>query len=215
MRLRLTEFLFLAFSALSAAMLVEEARAGLAAGQPGADRTGRALATVERQLLACITGLTPPASRLRTGGELRAISGACGDLAGRVLGTMPTHPSAHLVQALVRDRANDPSGRDRALALSAAYAPFEGWLAQRRFALAVAASDTGTQDGGQAAPAATPALRSDIATLLTTQSGAELLARYYVLRPGVRDVIAAQARLATPHDQTRFLNQLRQRGARL
>ncbi len=212
MRLRLSEFLFLAFSALSAGMLTNELRAGLATGHLGGVRTGLALATVERQLLACITALTPPVSRLRTGAELRTTSASCGDLAGRILATMPTHPSAYLVQALVSAQARDLAGRDRALTQSAAFSPFEGWLAQRRFALAVAAPAPDAQDSAPTAPAANPALGRDIATLLTTQSGAELLARYYVLRPGVRDVIAAQAKLASPHDQTRFLNQLRRRG---
>ncbi len=214
MRLRLSEILFLAVGVLSAGMLTNELRAGLSAGQPRGIRPGLALATVDRQLLACITALTPPVSRLRTGRELRMTSESCADLAGRILATMPTHPSAYLVQALVSDRARDRAGRDRALALSAAFAPFEGWLAQRRFALAVAASEPDAQGGAPTAPAPDPVLERDIATLLTFQSGAELLARYYVLRPGVRDLIAAQAGLASPHDQTRFLNQLRKRGQR-
>jgi len=131
-----------------------------------------------------------------------ATADACSDLSRRAIALMPTYGFAHFVAALAAFHRNEQRGAQSHLEKSAEFARFEGWLAERRLALVV------YQMPGDALLASTT-VKSDIATLLTTQSGAELLARYFLRRPASRTIISEVATGADEKDQTRLLNILR------
>ena len=77
---------------------------------------------------------------------------------------MPTHGLAHFVAAQAAYHRADPRAAQSHLEKSVAFAGFEGWLAERRLALVV------YRMPGDSLQASTT-IKSDIATLLTTQSG--------------------------------------------
>lgn len=84
-------------------------------------------------------------------------------------------------------------------------APYQGWLAENRFVLLTEAVDAGIlpQDwSGQA--------EAEIDTLLLTQSGAELLALHYLRGTELKPLIRTRLDLASPYDQQRLLNLVRQ-----
>lgn len=86
------------------------------------------------------------------------------------------------------------------LAASQSYAAHEGWLAERRFLL-LRAADPVLRDR---------LLPADIAVLLTTKSGARLLAGTLATPSRLRDLVLAQADNASPADRRRLLNLVRQ-----
>jgi hypothetical protein len=154
-----------------------------------------ALIGCDRAISAPIAALQPKIARI-------SIAAACADLARRTIARMPTHGLAHFVAAQAAYHRADPRAAQSHLEKSVAFAGFEGWLAERRLALVV------YRMPGDSLQASTT-IKSDIATLLTTQSGAELLARYFVRRPASRALIADVAATASARRQTRLTNILR------
>ena len=88
------------------------------------------------------------------------------------------------------------------LAASQAFAPYEGWLAERRFILI-----------GQADPnVQARLLPAEVAALMTSQAGAERLVG--ALASAQRDMILRQAERASPANRHRFVNIARRQAGR-
>lgn len=152
-------------------------------------------ATLQR----CERALSPPGALIEQGQVLQGNARACQQIANRILSSTPGHSYAHFIVALSAYHLGQAGSMGTHLAQSTALAPFEGWLAQRRLSLAFGVADQQTF----------PSTGSDIGTLLTTQAGAEFLARFYMHRPKIRGAIAQRLEQATASDQTRFINLLK------
>jgi len=211
MRLKFFTLVMVGFTALSAGVLAAEWRSFSGAKNPRAwassgDTSDRrvpfSMSALQAILLSCDAAMSAPLAQFQTRQNLLKTAGACGEFASRVLGWMPSHGFAQFVAAQAANHSNEWAARDNFLQSSQYFTPFEGWLAQRRYTLAVNLAEP---------PGFTYTV--DAATLLTTQSGAELLAAFYVHRPASRPVLASLAATASPRDQARFLNQLRQKQA--
>ncbi len=208
MQLRISEFLFLGLPLLCSALFVEEIRA-LWHSDPG-DGAEISLGlpisypAARTSMIACVNALAPPRSLLATQIELNDHMAVCAQRFETALDRMPTSGLAHLGLAFVAATQGDRANAQRRLNLSRQFSPHEGWLAERRFILATELFPD------QVGP---PEFRADIATLLTSQSGAELVSAFYRLHQGLRPVISAAAGTAKASDQQRFLNLLRRQGA--
>jgi len=215
MKMQFLTILLVAFSATSAVVFAVEFRnfarahqtsleTDLAVLAPGGGAFS--LASTQDSLRSCARVLAPPLVDLRPRNQVRAFADACAELARRSVAAMPTHGLAYYLQALVENLNRNRSARDRLLAQSARFAPAEGWLAERRFSLAMGRQLSDRTNENQQ-------LLADTAILLTTQSGAELLAETYYQRPGSRPFIASVAHRAAAWNQARFLNLLTRKRA--
>ena len=154
-----------------------------------------ALTSCDRAMSLPLAALQPKIAQTKT-------ADACSKLSRRAIALMPTHGFAHFVAAQAAFYRDDRRAAQSHLEKSVEFARFEGWLAERRLALVV------YQMPGDAL-SASATIKSDIATLLTTQSGAELLARYFLRRPASKTIISKVATTADASDQTRLVNILR------
>ena len=152
-------------------------------------------------LMGCDSAMSAPIAALQPKAARTNTAAACADLSRRAIALMPTHGLAHFVAAQAAYHRGDPKAAQSHLEKSVQFARFEGWLAERRLALVI------YRMPGEAVLASTT-IKSDIATLLTTQSGAELLARYFLRRPASRALIGDVAATASASDQTRLTNLL-------
>jgi len=177
-----------------------DALAGVNSGRV-AQRPALPLRVVQAQLMVCDKALSVTATLVTPAPQLARKATDCLTLADRTLRTRPSFGLAHYIRALGLHVAVHPGAPD-ALAASARFSPSEGWLAERRLVAQIA----------------TPNLRReaefdrDLGLLLNTQSGAELIARYYRYRPELRPVITKVANAATSKNQQRLLNLLRKAG---
>ncbi|MGR3343181.1 MAG: hypothetical protein ACU0DI_08165 [Paracoccaceae bacterium] len=153
-------------------------------------------------LMSCDRAMSVPLAALQPEIARAATADACSELSRRAIALMPTYGFAHFVAAQAAFHRNEQRAAQFHLEKSVEFARFEGWLVERRLALVV------FQMPGDAL-LASPTVKSDIATLLTTQSGAELLARYFLRRPVSRTIISEVAATADENDQTRLLNILK------
>ena len=153
-------------------------------------------------LISCDRAMSAPLAALQPKIAQAETADACSRLSRRAIALMPTYGFAHFVAAQAAFHRDDQRAARSHLEMSVEFTRFEGWLAERRLALVV------YQMSGDALLASTT-VKSDIATLLTTQSGAELLARYFLRRPASRTVISVVATTANENDQTRLVNILR------
>ncbi|MEE9428105.1 MAG: hypothetical protein V3V25_08160 [Paracoccaceae bacterium] len=205
MRLPVLTLLLLGYSGLSAAIFATEWQAFSFDGQQpkfGFRPGPLSLAANHNILRKCDALMTAPLALFQPEIDLQKTAASCADIATRVTSWMPTHGFAHFVSAQSAHHLGDTTAREMSLDLSQQYSPFEGWLAQRRFSL--------ISDQPQAWNAA---FQFDISTMLTTQTGAELLANFYVFKPQTRTVLTETAASSLGRNQTRFLNQLQQRQA--
>lgn len=195
MRLHISTLLYLALSASALFML----RSEVSAFSDGVGVRPRpySLKAFHAGLMRCDRAMALPLARLQPYHKQLITAEQCALLAEDAIAVMPTHGFAHLIAARASGVIDDGVTRRAHLAQAAAHAPFEGWQAERRFVLA--ANSTGF---GEAT------LQSDAATLLTTQSGAELLSRYFYRRPGLRELITSAVEQADRTEQQRFLNLL-------
>jgi len=206
--------LFLAiFTAVSATLLLAEAASFNASQGYQFRNTSSAFPTrlapawslnaIQNTLLACDHAMSSPYSDFQIASDLRATASACAGFARRVISWAPTHGFALFVAAQAANIDGAPEIQASYLGKSQKFAPFEGWLAERRFAL---------RSKQIFDPDVAPDLLLDaeMSTLLTTQSGAELLATFYLHRPELRTTLARIAGRSTAQNQTRFLNQLQQ-----
>ncbi len=205
MRITTTTVFLMAYCFICVAAGAIEVRA-FSGRVPGRDATiGLSLQSTGRQLRQCLDRLMPPLVSVLPDTERRRSAQTCARLASDATARMPTHGLAWLVRAAALQAMGKTAQARRLLAASARFAPFEGWLAERRFALAIASGTSSSL-----AP-----LKKDTATLLTTQTGAELLSHYYVQAPQTRRLIADMAGRASAQERTRLLNQLIRRKAGL
>ena len=157
----------------------------------------------EDRLRACDAAMTGARFAVQSAPVRARTAAECGDLAAAVLQDAPSHGLAHLVGAMAALAADDRLEAVEHLTSSRRFAPWEGWLAERRFLL--------IQGFGPAAQERL--LPAEVAVLLTTDSGVALLAGS-LAEPGVLQQVAlTAAERASPADRRRFLNVLRKRGA--
>lgn len=215
MRIKILTILMLGFSAISAVLFTAELRVFVAAQASGFDQprpdaallgSHLSLRATHETLMFCDRQLSVPLAYLRPKSETLAIAVTCAEIAAKIATKMPTHGFAHFVAALAAHHRENQLLRDTLLETSANFAPFEGWLAERRYSLIMNARDATSVESSSN-------LANDIATLLTTQSGAELLASYYTLRPESRKLIASVSAAASTPNQTRLSNQLTRKRA--
>jgi len=160
------------------------------------------LARISHQMAKCDASLQMPAVLLRPATSQRAIAKKCLKMARAVIVVAPTHAHAHLVAAQSLIVLDDPKSAKNELRRSQKAAPFEGWLAERRF---IAAQFLASRFDLR------KLLTNESSALLTNQHGAETLAVAYLSRPTLRPTIEAAARKARPKDRVRLANLLRKR----
>ena len=152
----------------------------------------------QRVLMQCDGVLSPQISRLSVAEQLRSNAVICRALAAQILNDIPTFSFAHFIYGISALHVGNKGEFIQHIALSQRFAPSEGWLAQKRFVQLADLQDA-TLD---------QVLIHDAGVLLTTQSGAELLARYFQRRAGLRGPIKASLLLASASDQRRLLNRI-------
>lgn len=168
---------------------------GVTAGLPeSASRAGAVLLT-----RACIAALMPQGWELHTSRARDGTLAHCREYAARAT----AGGDVALLQALVAFRRGEDAAILAGLAAAQAAAPYQGWQAERRLVLLTATRAEGLDGPDWQALAAT-----DIAALLHSQSGAELVARHYRQKPDMRALIAAALNRAEPANQRRLLNLL-------
>lgn len=152
-------------------------------------------------LWECSEALARPQLRLLPGGIAKTYEGACDARAREILAGSRENGLAMYVLALTAAFRGDAQGHQDWISASIKAAPFEGWLAERRFTSMVADN---LYDPATVLP--------DIRVLLTTQRGAELLTRYLQYRNELRPTVAVALRAATDADQRRMHNLARKAG---
>lgn len=204
MQINTTVILMLGFTAIS--VLIFGAEMGtfrqaqrLAQNQQVTPRVHFSLRATQKTLMACEKNMSPPRQFFMPAADLRFQALKCGKFAKNVIAEMPTHGLAYLVAAQAENHLNNMMSRDFFLEKSRSNAPFEGWIAERRFLLLAAPKNRGENTVNGIGD-------RDIATLLTTQSGAELLAGFVIKRPETRPQILAVAASASPKNQDRLSN---------
>jgi hypothetical protein len=164
------------------------------------------LRTLQADLMRCDNALSYPRSALMPRALLRQSAETCLARARQAIARIPGHGPAHYIAALALT-GTDPQGAARHLAQSARAAPRQGWLAQRRFALARALPE-------EARRGARGLLPSDIPVLLSTEAGARLVAQTYLRRPALRPEITGAAKRTNPEQQARLVSQMRRQASR-
>lgn len=146
---------------------------------PPSIRTGRAiLLECERALLGDVGSFQPIANRT-------AIAANCDAVADTALKQNAAWSVANYIKALAGEHLQRPDISEAYLRISQESAPFEGWLAERRFLMIVR---LGLPDNLGAV------LDADISTMLDSASGRERLVTTYARRPELRDrVLASEA----------------------
>jgi len=160
---------------------------------------GFSLKSVSDGLMACSDAMFGPVARLQSKQSRTQISMQCETLAHKALANSPTNGFAYFVAAQAAQISGRNALRDEYLAESVKFAPAEGWLAERRFVLSL--SFTGPDK-----MLINNALSSDISTMLTYQAGAEMLAKYALLRPVAKELIEPIVGMAGRGNQIRFAN---------
>ena len=179
--------------------LVIEARALIAGSLPGTDVAataplGLALTTRHEALFRCDEAMAEPLFSMQGTIPRETTASYCWVLAQRVLRDAPSDGFAHFIAAASADVTGDADRMTYHLTAAQSYAPYEGWLAERRVLL-VARSDPARWDSF---------LPADIAVLMTTQTGAELLADLLTADLPLRDAILAEAEQASTLDRQRL-----------
>lgn len=187
------------------ACLLPEMRAAMTNNAPGLGfaaaqlSPGITLTSRQNALFQCDRAMTQPGFDLLGDLSRQAIAGACQDLSRRVLRDAPSHGFAHLIAASAASASGASLQMTDHLAASQSFAPYEGWLAERRFMLI-----------GQADPDVQALLLpTEVSVLMTSQAGAERLVG--ALASAQRDMILSQAQRATPVNRQRFVNIARRR----
>jgi len=156
-------------------------------------------------LMACASDLAEPWAGFHTKQRRRGKAMHCIDISRKILKDTPTLSFAHYIMAISSHHLGDNTAMHRHILLSQRFGQFEGWLAERRFILFANLITAATEKN----------LTTDIATLLGTQPGTELLTKYFLARPELRPMIKATTNRASTGDQQRFLNLIRRRGSSL
>ncbi len=177
--------------------VVAEGRAIVQTGAPFASGPALGLAPETRlaALHRCDTAMSGPGFGMQAELPRRAIAGACSDLAAGILDDAPSHGFAHLIAATAAATAGDTVSAARHLTASQDFAPFEGWLAERRLLLLaprIADADT----AGLVA--------RDATALLHTETGAALLIGLARTSVPLRDILLDKAERLDPAERRRM-----------
>lgn len=189
-------YLFFAEAVIATSILPDRVTARLI---PSGDVPTRqySLQSAHDRLMRCDRALTAPINEDQPDAPPPKTHQKCRKIAENTLILMPSHGFAHLIMARLTSKTSDQEIQRVHLINSTRYAPFEGWIAERRFILAANKIDWHANDR---------LMRRDLGVLLTSQSGAEFLSDYYVSRPEMRSMISSGVGLATAADRRRFLN---------
>ncbi len=136
--------------------------------------------------LACNDALTGRLARLQPQSAIDRIASYCKTAAQDALTSSPTSTLAHFAMAQAAQTLGDFDAMNQHLLASQQNGSFESWLAKRRFKLALLAGTGLNRAGGLA-------LDGDIASLLQSAKGRIFIAKYYVLRPKLKERILGQA----------------------
>ncbi len=217
MKIRSKSVFFLGFSLLSALLFMVElsvysrtaSNARLTAPTAGKNwiTTGFSSSAQNGVLRSCDRFLSLPIAQLLTENDLLETTAACLSISRSLSFWMPTNGLAYLVAARASTGGTNMVAKIRLIELSQSFSPVEGWLSERRFTLIANSNDSETFDSFRL-------IEPDIATLLTTQSGAELLAAFYIRRAGIRSDLSLAVSKASSANQIRFVNQIRLQGMR-
>lgn len=150
-------------------------------------------------LKSCDAALAEPFSSLQPTDQRQVIATHCLNLSQKILNETPTLSLAYYVAALSSYHLGDTAAGRKHMLNSQKFGPYEGWLAERRFMFIAHQHCAGFAE----------LALSDIRTMLTTQSGAEILARFFQARPELRDAIKIAAGQSFARNQQRFLNLVR------
>ncbi len=153
-------------------------------------------------LRRCERELSAPLSLVKTGHSLMQDANRCLAIARATKAKMPSFGLAFLVVAKSHWQLGQPELARAALTMSVAVAPYEGWQIQRRLKLAMELSAPADQ------------ITKVITVLLATQSGAALVALYYIKDVEIRRFVDESLRTVAKTDQKRFSNLLRRTLAR-
>ncbi len=135
----------------------------------------------------------------------------CGQVQSQGHSGWPGDGVAHLLGAALAAADGQPKVMTEALTKAQTLARHEGWQAERRFVLL--ASEFSAEPNGATSASIAGLMVGDIDTMLATQSGAELMAAYYIRRPALRVFIKLALGKASAADRTRLLNLIRISGA--
>ena len=147
---------------------------------------------------ACHRSLRSSLRQLQPAEVVNRIATYCLETAKSAATATPNSGQAHYTWALAAYQLEQPGIAAQHLARSQQVAPFESWLARRRFRLAVPLQQE-LQDG------ATDLVAPEVTGLLQSPNGRDLLARYYVATPDLRDQITALAEDTNPEIQASLL----------
>jgi hypothetical protein len=136
----------------------------------------------QRIFLACHKALTGKVAKLQPDTALQAITDYCQNQARGALRSSPSSTLAHYTLALTAMASGQSDVANAELLASQQNGPFEGWIAKRRFKLALNLGDKLDGDG-------ISALDGDITALLQSPKGRKFLAKYYAARPALQDRI--------------------------
>lgn len=161
-------------------------------------------------ILACLEALSPDLAPLVPPRFGEAAQSNCRQLAKKNARARPTDARSYLLGAALAARAGRIDEQLHDLRIAAQLAPFEGWQAERRI-VALLAIPTDAMSPEQDATHA-ELVRHAAAIALTTQSGAEMLAVYFVQRPQLRPFLSELFENASLSDRTRLHNLVRLRG---
>lgn len=135
---------------------------------------------------------------------------ACLDMAQWMIRSRPSDGRGPLLKAALAAQDGTLDEQLHYLQIAADLAPFEGWQAERRL-VALFALDRDVLNDAQTRRV-TALVHNAVSVAVTTQSGAELLADYFIRRPHLRPVLTAGFAGATAENRTRIVNLIRIRG---
>lgn len=154
--------------------------------RPWSGRTARAAGRL------CVQSNMPEWRKAMTPAIAGAAAQNCTEYAETLTRYWPAEATTHLLLATLMLGRDDESGFLKSLSAARRLARHEGWQAERRLELMLAGPDPRI-------PAA------EIASVASTQDGAEFLARTYLTNAELRPILADGLRAARPQDQSRFL----------
>jgi len=153
-------------------------------------------------LRACDEGQRSLFAEVQSTPSRRMVAAECLSLARQALAQAPTLSLAHYVVARSHLHLGDFDAFNRALGLSQRMGATEGWIAQRRFDLAVGANEHLDESGRRT-------LGRDTGLLLRSIDGVDLVADRYVQFETAREAILREAENLSAGDQRRFLSRVR------
>ena len=164
-------------------------------------------AAVLERTNACLDTLHPAKREMLTARMRDRVASNCGRLAAHIRTLWPTDARGNIVLSSLVAAIAGEGTRVSNLGEATAKAPNQGWMAELRLVELLLLGDMEE-----------PARRSDIwhqlvtqnaSVALLTDSGADLVAAWYVRRPALRDVLGEAIEQAAPDHRTRAIARIR------